>query len=141
MYTLLWLKLYHTFKFMLQFLHWLLYFKGFKVYLYRDFIEFIGVTLVNKIIQVSGVQLHIICALCVQHKSSFLPPPFIPPYLPPPPLHSIFPAVITTLLSQSMDFYCFFLFCSFHLPTSAPNPSPQQLSDCSVPMILPLFAC
>ena len=44
-------------------------------------IEFIGVTLVNKIIYISGIQLYntsTVCCICVHHpKSSLLPSPFI----------------------------------------------------------------
>ena len=47
------------------------------------FIEFIGMTLVNKIIQVSGAQFHntssVYCIACLPPKSSLLPPPFVSP--------------------------------------------------------------
>ena len=66
-------------------------------------IEFIGVTLINKIIKVSGVQFcntSLCMVLCVYHpKTSLLPTPFIPlyPLLPPP---DPFPLAITILLSE-----------------------------------------
>ena len=55
-----------------------------KLYSFIYFIEFIGVTVVNKIISVSGIQFYnsssVYCIVCVYHPtSSFLPSPFIPP--------------------------------------------------------------
>ena len=77
------------------------------------FIEFIGVTLLNKTIQVSGTQFynhHLYIVLCVHHPKSNLTP-FNPLYPPPPP------PTITTLLSTSMSFFFFFLFAqSLHPP-------------------------
>ena len=49
-------------------------------FLSNYFIEFIGVALVNKIIQVSGIQFYntssVYCLVCSPRKSSLLPPPF-----------------------------------------------------------------
>ena len=82
------------------------------------FIEFIGVTLVNRIIQVSGVRFYNISLYCVftttsqvsshHHLSLFT---------------SLLPQSITTLLSMPMS--SFFLFFSFLLNLSTPpNPAP-----------------
>ena len=98
-----------------------------KMYLFI-FSEFIGVTLVNKIMQVSGVQSSnmssIYCIVCSppQIKVSFhhhLSPLYSFCLLHPP-----FPLVITTLLSvQEVIFcLCFCLIPSLFSPCSLPHP-------------------
>ena len=63
------------------------------LFLFNLVVEFIGATLVNKIISVPGVQLYCVIqdlhiVVCVHHpKSSLLPPPFISP-LPAPTSHA-----------------------------------------------------
>lgn len=100
--------------------------------------EFIGVTLVSRIMQVSGVQSilhHLHTVLCDhRHKSSLRPSPLSPTQNPPPSS-----LAITTLLSLSMRFSLFFLLCSIPLTPALPHHPRQQLSACSLSMRLSLF--
>ena len=68
----------------------------------KIFIRLIEVTLVNKIMKLSGVQVYntssVYCTVCSPPKSHTLPSPFLPLYPHLPPLPS-FPLVATTLLS------------------------------------------
>ena len=100
------------------------------------FIEFIGVTLVNTIIQVSAAQFYstssVHCTVC---SSPPVKSPSITIY-PPSPL----PLAIITLLSMSMSFFSFFSF--LFNPSSPPNspslPPPTAVSLLSV-LSLSLF--
>ena len=72
--------------------------------------------------------------------SRLLPSLFIPLYRFPPPHHPLTLA-ITTLLSVSMSFSCFYFFAQslpLQLPTTPLHPH-RQLSACSLSMSLSLF--
>ena len=92
---------------------------------FKNFIEFIRVTFVSKIIQISSA--HLCIALCVLHpKSGLLLSPFIPFTLCCLP-HTSFPS--DNHHTVVCDFI--FLFNPFTVFTQPPNPSPLwQLSAC-----------
>ena len=110
-------------------------------HLKKNFIEFIGVILVNKIIQVSGVHFYntpsVYCIVCSPSKvkppsiTTDLPlPPDLPPLTPP------FPLVISILLSVSMIF--FLIPSPFSLSPLTPSPL-TAVSLFSLSMSLFLF--
>ena len=115
----------------LLFYHWIFYFL--KLLL---FIEFMGVTLVNKIIQVSSVQLYntkpsVYCTVCSTLSQIFYH------HFPPLPsctsLHPLFPSDNPPVLSVSVSLRCFFLLNPFTFFTQLPKRLPLwQLSVCSL---------
>ena len=99
--------------------------------LFSIFIEFIGVTLVNKIIQVSGVQFYnTLSVYCIGHstpRSSLFPSPFTPtlPSTSPSP-----PFLLVIIILSSVFEFCFVLFCfvslnAFTFFTQHPYPLPS----------------
>ena len=96
--------------------------KSLNIRIFFLFIDFIGVTLVNKIIQFpvhSSTAHHLHTIPWVHHpRSSLLPSPFIPAYPPPPPtppLPGNHHAVV-----RIHEFLLLFLFCS--TPPQSPAP-------------------
>ena len=87
------------------------------------FIEFIGVTLGNKIIQVSGSRFYntpSVHCMCVHHlKSHPYPPPFIPLYLPLPP-HGNHHTVV------SVHEFFLFKFVFYSIPPPSPHQPPPS---------------
>ena len=114
----------------------------FGLFLFFLFIEFSGVILVNKIIQGSGVQFHIICTVhCVFTTPIKSPTITIIPPTPPPSPSIPFPSPGNHHTAVHEFFYllsCLFFAQYFHSPPS-PNPIPSQLSDCSLSVSLPVF--
>ena len=103
--------------------------------IFFHFIEFVGVTLINKITQVSDAQFytaHPYTVSCAYHpKCSLCPSPFMPPYLlPPPPLSPTSSHHIIVCVQE------FFLFLLNPFTPQDPQPPPQQLSACSLSLSL-----
>ena len=86
------------------------------------FIEFIGATLVNKIIQVSGAQFYntssVHCVVCSPPKVKSLSSTIHPPYS----LLYLLPPAFTTVLAK------FFLFCSIPPPPTSQSLTPTTVS-------------
>ena len=107
----------------LLFYHWIFYF------LKLLFIEFMGVTLVNKIIQVSSVQLYntkpsVYCTVCSTLSQIFYH------HFPPLPsctsLHLLFPSDNPPVLSVSVSLRCFFCWIPSPFSPNSPNAFPSD---------------
>ena len=101
------------------------------------FIEFVGVTLVNKILQVSGAQFYytssVYCTVCSPPQVRPPSTTTYPPYPPPPPPT---PAV-TTVDCVHESFLS--VLSPWILPSSLSSTPPSWLSACSLFMSLSLF--
>ena len=98
------------------------------------FIECIGVTLVNKIVQVSRVQFYNTSSVyCIVHSPPQVKSPSItidPPLPFPASSHPHFPLVITILLSAWRCFFVCFQFCLTPSPFSPSPPIPFHSDSC-----------